>query len=139
MIRKIIDYLNKLNPLNIFILILILGLVYGGVSLYSKYLGFSKVMNKTKITTVKAIPVTIGTAQKTYRALSTIESFESIEITSNVNGIIDDIFFNEGSIVKLGDKLFSNLSSMSLMQFNKLKKDYSGLGYSTVGIEVYEN
>jgi multidrug efflux pump subunit AcrA (membrane-fusion protein) len=111
MIKKIIDYFNKLNPLNIFILILILGLVYGGVSLYSKYLGFSKVMNKTKITTVKAIPVTIGTAQKTYRALSTIESFESIEITSKVNGIIEDIFFKEGSNVKLGDKLFSILSS----------------------------
>ena len=93
MIRKIIDYLNRLNPLNVFILMLILGLAYGGVSLYSKYLGFSKVMNKTKITTVKAIPVTIGTAQKTYRALSTIESFESIEITSKVNGIVEDIFF----------------------------------------------
>ena len=111
MIKKIIDYLNKLNPLNVFILMLILGLAYGGVSLYSKYLGFSKVMNKTKITTVKAIPVTIGTAQKTYRALSTIESFESIEITSKVNGIVEDIFFKEGSNVKLGDKLFSILSS----------------------------
>ena len=37
------------------------------------------------------------------------------------------------------NNLFSNLSSMSLMQLNKLKKDYFDLGYSTVGIEVYEN
>ena len=28
---------------------------------------------------------------------------------------------------------------MSLMQLNKLKKDYSTLGYSTVGVEVHEN
>ena len=111
MIKKFTDYLSKANPLNIFILILILGLVYGGVSLYSKYLGFSKSMNKSRITAVRAIPVTIGTAQKTYRALSTIESLESIEITSKVNGIVEDIFFKEGSNVEVGDKLFSILSS----------------------------
>ena len=111
MMKKIIDYLSRLNPLNVFILILILGLVYGGVSLYSKYLGFSKSMNKSRITAVRAVPVTIGTAQKTYRALSTIESLESIEITSKVNGIVEDIFFKEGSNVKVGDKLFSILSS----------------------------
>ena len=111
MIQKITDYLSKANPLNVFILILILGLAYGGVSLYSKYLGFSKAMNKTRITAVRAVPVTIGKAQKTYRALSTIESLESIEITSKVNGIVEDIFIKEGSNVKEGDRLFSILSS----------------------------
>ena len=35
--------------------------------------------------------------------------------------------------------LFSNLSSMSLFKLRELKKDYQKLGYSTVGIEVYEN
>jgi multidrug efflux pump subunit AcrA (membrane-fusion protein) len=111
MIQKITDYLSKTNPLNIFILILILGLIYGGISLYSKYLGFSKAMNKSRITSVRAVAVTIGAAQKTYRALSTIESLESLEITSKVNGIVEDIFFKEGSNVKVGDKLFSILSS----------------------------
>jgi len=111
MIQKITDYLSKANPLNVFILILILGLVYGGISLYSKYLGFSKAMNKSRITSVRAVAVTIGAAQKTYRALSTIESLESIEITSKVNGIVDDIFLKEGSNVQVGDKLFSILSS----------------------------
>ena len=111
MIQKITDYLSKANPLNVFILILILGLVYGGISLYSKYLGFSKAMNKSRITSVRAVAVTIGAAQKTYRALSTIESLESIEITSKVNGIVEDIFFKEGSNVEVGDKLFSILSS----------------------------
>ncbi|MDC0216132.1 LptF/LptG family permease [Candidatus Pelagibacter sp.] len=37
------------------------------------------------------------------------------------------------------NKLFSNLSSMSIFQLNKLKKDYLSLGYSTVDIQIYQN
>jgi len=88
-----------------------IGLIYGSVSLYAKYLGFSKFMNKTQVIAIKAQPVTIGVAQKTYKALSTIESLKSIEITSKVNGIIDDIFFKEGSIVSVNQKLFSILAA----------------------------
>ena len=36
------------------------------------------------------------------------------------------------------NNLFSNLTSMSLLKINELKKDYFLLGYSTVDIKVYE-
>ena len=36
------------------------------------------------------------------------------------------------------NNLFSNLSSLSLLKLNALKKDYFLLGYSTVDIKVYE-
>ena len=107
MILKIKDYLKNTSPLNIFFIMIVIGLIYGSISLYTKYLGFSKFMNKTRVIAVKAQPVTIGVAQKTYRSLSTIESLKSMEITSKVNGIIDGIFFKEGSIVSTNQKLFS--------------------------------
>jgi len=47
--------------------------------------------------------------------------------------------FDSNFDIEIINNLFSNLSSMSLMQLNKLKKDYNKLGYSTVGIKVYEN
>ena len=37
------------------------------------------------------------------------------------------------------NNLFSNLTSMSLLKINELKKDYFLLGYSTVDIKVYEH
>ena len=37
------------------------------------------------------------------------------------------------------NNLFSNLSSMSIMQLIKLENDYFSLGYSTVDIEVYQH
>ncbi len=111
MILKIKNYLKSISPLNIFFIMITIGLIYGSVSLYAKYLGFSKFMNKTQVIAIKAQPVTIGVAQKTYKALSTIESLKSIEITSKVNGIIDDIFFKEGSIVSVNQKLFSILAA----------------------------
>ena len=40
--------------------------------------------------------------------------------------------------IEIINNLFSNLSSMSLLQLNKLKKNYNKLGYSTSSIEVYE-
>ena len=42
MILKIKDYLKNISPLNIFFIMIAVGLVYGSVSLYAKYLGFSK-------------------------------------------------------------------------------------------------
>jgi len=111
MILKIKHYLKNISPLNIFFIMLTIGLIYGSASLYTKYLGFSKFMNKTRVIAVKAKPVTVGVAQKTYKALSTIESLKSIEITSKVNGVIDNIFFKEGSIISVNQKLFSILAA----------------------------
>ena len=111
MLDKLINYVKSLGPFNIFLAIFILGLLYGGVTLYMKYLGFSKFMNRTQIISVKAVPVKIDTAQYTYRALSVIESRESVNITSKVNGLVDYIHLKEGSNVDEGELLFSIISS----------------------------
>ena len=71
--------------------LIFLGLIYGGFSLYLKYQGFSKFMNQTRATVVKIKSVEVGVASKKYRALSILESHESIEITSKFNGVIDVI------------------------------------------------
>ena len=111
MLDKLINYVKSLGPFNIFLAIFILGLLYGGVTLYMKYLGFSKFMNRTQIISVKAVPIKIDIAQYTYRALSVIESRESINITSKVNGLVDYIHSKEGSNVDEGELLFSIISS----------------------------
>ena len=79
MLDKLINYVKSLGPFNIFLAIFILGLLYGGVTLYMKHLGFSKFMNRTQIISVKAVPIKIATAQYTYRALSVIESNDSVD------------------------------------------------------------
>ena len=48
MLDKLINHVKSLGPFNIFLAIFILGLLYGGVTLYMKYLGFSKFMNRTQ-------------------------------------------------------------------------------------------
>ena len=57
----------------------------------------------------------------------------------NTTNTSTSINFNSNFDIEIINNLFSNLSSMSLLQLNKLKKDYNKLGYSTVGIKVYEN
>ena len=64
---------------------------------------------------------------------------EPIITKDNVTNKLEILKFNSNFDIEIINHLFSNLSSMSLMQLNKLKKDYKKLGYSTVGIEVYEN
>ena len=71
-------------------------------------------MNKTRIIAVKAESVKIDVAQNTYRALSVIESLDSIDVTSKVNGLLDNIHYKESSIVNKGDLLFSIISSDSV-------------------------
>ena len=76
-----------------------------------KYTYFSKFMNQTRVTSVKAKPVNIDVAQYSYRALSIIESNESVDITSKVNGVIDQISFKESSYIEKGQILYSIISS----------------------------
>ena len=111
MLNKIINYIKSLSVFKIFILIFIAGLFYGGISLYLKYTGFAQFMSKTRIIAVKAVSVKIDTVQKTYRALSVIEARESIDVTSKVNGLLDNIHYKESTTVKKGDLLFSIISS----------------------------
>ena len=51
----------------------------------------------------------------------------------------EDITLNSNFDIAKINGLFSNLSSMTLFQLNKLEKDYSSLGYSTVDIKIYKN
>ena len=111
MITKIKDYLKNLSPLNLLIVIFIIGLVYGAVNLGMKYQSYMKFLNRTQITAVKASPVIIDTAENKFRTLSTIKSLQSIDITSKVNGIIHKIHFIEGSKISKNQKLYSILSS----------------------------
>ena len=111
MLNRVINYLKSLGLFHIFVSLFIIGLLYGAISLYMKYTYFSKFMNQTRVTSVKAKPVNIDVAQYSYRALSIIESNESVDITSKVNGVIDQISFKESSYIEKGQILYSIISS----------------------------
>ena len=111
MIRKLKDIITKAPLVNILLALIFLGLIYGGFSLYLKYQGFAKFMNQTRATVVKIKSVEVGVASKKYRALSILESHESIEITSKFNGVIDVINFEEGSLIEKNSNLYSIISS----------------------------
>ena len=104
-----------------------------------------------KINNNLLINVSIVQFDKNYNLLQLIQS-KKVNIKSknwnideplitkdNVTNKLEILKFNSNFDIEIINNLFSNLSSMSLMQLNKLKKDYKKLGYSTVGIEVYEN
>ena len=109
--NRVVNYLKSFGLFKIFVALFVIGLIYGAASLYLKYMYFSKFMNQTRVTSVMAAPVEIDIAQYTYRALSVIESRESINITSKVNGLVDYIHSKEGSNVDEGELLFSIISS----------------------------
>ncbi|MBH44433.1 MAG: hypothetical protein CMD88_03155 [Gammaproteobacteria bacterium] len=111
MLNKIRNYFSFDNPLRLIILLLIIGLLYGGFSMYGKYMYYSKFANTAKIISVKVTPITIGPAIKSYQALSTIEASKSSELKSRVNGIIEKIHFKETEKVVKGQQLFSIISS----------------------------
>ena len=104
-----------------------------------------------KINNNLLINVSIVQFDKNYNLLQLIQS-KKVNIKSknwnideplitkdNVTNKLEILKFNSNFDIEIINHLFSNLSSMSLMQLNKLKKDYKKLGYSTVGIEVYEH
>ena len=104
-----------------------------------------------KINNNLLINVSIVQFDKNYNLLQLIQS-KKVNIKSknwnideplitkdNVTNKLEILKFNSNFDIEIINNLFSNLSSMSLMQLNKLKKDYKKLGYSTVGIEVYEH
>ena len=126
MLTKIINYVKSLSIFKIFILIFIAGLFYGGISLYLKYTGFAQFMSKTRVIAVKAVSVKIDTVQKTYRALSIIEARQSINVTSKVNGLLDNIHYSEATTVKKGDLLFSIISSDTI-GLTKIHAPFTGI------------
>ena len=109
------------------------------------------ITNADKINNKKLNNVSIVQFDKNFNLIQIIESKEVNIETKNwiiINPVItkenateklEQLNFRSNFDIEKINNLFSNLSSMSLMQLNKLKKDYFDLGYSTVGIEVYEN
>ena len=113
--------------------------------------GTISITNADKINNKKLNNVSIVQFDKNFNLIQIIESKEVNIETKNwiiINPVItkenateklEQLNFRSNFDIEKINNLFSNLSSMSLMQLNKLKKDYFDLGYSTVGIEVYEN
>ena len=124
--NKVLNYFKSLGLFKIFVSLFIIGLIYGATSLYLKYMYFSKFMNQTRVTSVKAAPVDINIAQYSYRALSVIESYDSVDITSKVNGVVDKIFFTESSPVTEGQLLYSIISSDKVGS-TKIHAPFSGV------------
>ena len=95
--------------------------------------------------------VSITQLSKNFNLIKSIES-EEVDIKSknwivkkaivtekNISENIKLLNFKSNFDVERINNLFSNLSSMSIFQLKKLKKDYFSLGYSTIDIEVYEH
>ena len=109
------------------------------------------ITNADKINNKKLNNISIVQFDENFNLIQIIESKEVNIETKNwiiINPLItkenateklEQLNFRSNFDIEKINNLFSNLSSMSLMQLNKLKKDYFDLGYSTVGIEVYEN
>ena len=113
----IIEYfknLKNLKPFHVIGTIVILGLIYGGINLYYKIQFFKSFANKTRIVSVVAEKAETSSINRIYPATSVIQSNKSYDVISKTDGILNDIFFNESSFVKEGDKLFSVLSTTSI-------------------------
>tara|TARA_Y100000590_G_scaffold458334_1_gene612841 strand:+ start:212 stop:1291 length:1080 start_codon:yes stop_codon:yes gene_type:complete len=109
------------------------------------------ITNADKLNNNFLINVSIVQFDKNYNLLQVIKS-EKVDIKSknwsvsspivtkkNNTNKLDSLNLNSNFDIEIISSLFSNLSSMSLFKLNSTKKDYKKLGYSTVGIEVYEN
>ena len=138
MIQKFKETIKKIPLINLLFFLIFLGLLYGGLSLYMKYQGYAKFMSQTRATVVKTKSVEIGIATKKYRALSTLESSESIEVTSKFNGVVDNIHFEEGSTVEKGSTLYSIISSddIGMIQISAPFSGIVGLSSVDVGDQV---
>ena len=113
--------------------------------------GTINITNADKLLNNHLVNVSIVQFDKNYNLLQVINSekvniksknwdIESAFVTKkNITKELESLDFNSNFDIEIISNLFSNLSSMSLFKLSKLKKDYKKLGYSTVGIEVYEN
>lgn len=58
------------------------------------------------------VPVTVATAQQfdvpvDVDAIGNVEAYETVSVRSQVTGVVTDVLFHEGDVVKKGDRLFS--------------------------------
>ena len=109
-----LDYFKRLKTFQIIAAIVIVGLLYGAINLYTKIQFYKSFANQTRTISVAAQQVQINSINKVYPATSVIEAKKSYNVVSKTEGILNDIFFKESSFVKKGDKLFSILSTSSI-------------------------
>ena len=109
-----LDYFKRLKAFQIIAAIVIVGLLYGAINLYTKIQFYKSFANQTRITSVAAEEVRIDSINKIYPATSVIEAKTSYNVISKTDGILNEIFFKESSFVEKGDKLFSILSTSSI-------------------------
>ena len=109
-----LDYFKRLKAFQIIAAIVIVGLLYGAINLYTKIQFYKSFANQTRTTSVTAEEVKIDSINKIYPATSVIEAKKSYNVVSKTDGILNDIFFKESSFVEKGDKLFSILSTSSI-------------------------
>ena len=109
-----LDYFKRLKTFQIIAAIVIVGLLYGAINLYTKIQFYKSFANQTRTTSVAAEEVKIDSINKIYPATSVIEAKKSYNVVSKTDGILNDIFFKESSFVEKGDKLFSILSTSSI-------------------------
>ena len=109
-----LDYFKRLQAFQIIAAIVIVGLLYGAINLYTKIQFYKSFANQTRTISVAAQQVQINSINKVYPATSVIEAKKSYNVISKTDGILNDIFFSESSFVNKGDKLFSILSTSSI-------------------------
>ena len=110
----IFEKLKRIKPFHALGILIFLGLLYGSINLYNKIQFYKSFANQTRTISIVAEKAKMGQIKKIYPATSVIESNKSYDVISKTDGILNDIFFNESSFVKKGDRLFSILSTVSV-------------------------
>ena len=110
----IFEKLKRIKPFHALGILIFLGLLYGSINLYNKIQFYKSFANQTRTISIVAEKAKMGQINKIYPATSVIESNKSYDVISKTDGILNDIFFNESSFVKKGDRLFSILSTVSV-------------------------
>ncbi len=107
-------YFKNIKPFHLIGGLIALGLLYGGINLYSKIQFYKSFANATRIISVVAEPAEMSAINEIYPATSVIEAKKSYDVISKTDGILNDVFFMESSFVQKGSKLFSILSTSSV-------------------------
>jgi len=111
----------------------------------------TNLINATKIDDNLLIDVSITQFDENFQLIRNIETKEA-DITKNIwkirSAVVSEVGFEEKRMENIIFKtnfnlekinsLFSNLSSLTLFQLNKLKKDYQTLGYSTLEVDTHK-
>ncbi len=112
--------------------------------------GTTNLINADKISDNFLINVSITQFDKNYQLIQNINAKRAditknnwvIEQASVSKGLfskenVEDIIFESHFDLEKINSMFSNLSSLTLLKLNKLKKDYESLGYSTLEIDTH--